>query len=139
MKENTRYMGIDLGTKYIGIAVSDESGTIAQGREVVERTSTEDAVKRIEELIEKYNVMEIVIGLPLHMNGSQGARADDSVRFAEKIAASTGLEVRLWDERLSTKEVTDVMIKASVRRDKRKKKVDKLAAQLILQSYLDSL
>jgi putative Holliday junction resolvase len=134
-----RYMGIDLGTKYIGVAVSDESGTIAQAREVVERTSNKDAIKRIKEIISEYDVQEVVIGLPLNMNGSQGSRADDSVRFAERLAEATDLEVRLWDERLSTKEVTDVMIKASVRRDKRKKKVDKLAAQLILQSYLDSL
>jgi putative Holliday junction resolvase len=133
-----RYMGIDLGTKYIGIAVSDESGTIAQGRGVVERTSNAEAVKKIEELIEEYGVQEIVMGLPLNMNGSQGERAEDSVRFAERLKAATALEVKLWDERLSTKEVTDVMIKASVRRDKRKKNVDKLAAQLILQSYLDT-
>ncbi len=134
-----RYMGIDLGTKYIGIAISDETATIAQGRTVVNRKSNKEAISEIVELIKEYGVKEIVLGLPLNMDGTSGERAKDSIRFSEKLSEASGLKVRLWDERLSTREVTKVMIAASVSRKKRKENVDKLAAQLILQSYLDSL
>ncbi|MEA3489570.1 MAG: Holliday junction resolvase RuvX [Candidatus Omnitrophota bacterium] len=133
-----RIMGLDIGTKNIGVAVSDETGTIAQGREVVRRTSEDSAITRIERIVEEYGVAEIVLGLPINMNGTVGERAEDSMKFAKKLEKRTGLPVKLWDERLSTREMENIMIKASVRRSRRKEVVDKLAAQIILQSYLES-
>lgn len=133
-----RIMGLDLGTKNIGVAVSDETGTIAQGRTVIKRTSDSGAISEIKDIAEEYGVSEIVIGLPINMNGTKGERALDSIRFAELLKKGTGMPVITWDERLSTKEAEDVMITADISRRKRKKAVDKLAAQIILQSYLDS-
>ncbi|MGB2601160.1 MAG: Holliday junction resolvase RuvX [Candidatus Omnitrophota bacterium] len=133
-----RIMGLDLGTKNIGVAVSDESGTLAQGREVVRRTTDKEAIERIEEILKDFSVEEIVVGLPINMDGTMGERAADSERFAEMLKERTHLPVKLWDERLSTKEAESVMLEADVTRSKRKKAIDKLAAQIILQSYLDS-
>ena len=134
-----RIMALDVGTKNIGVALSDESATIAQGKEVVKRVSNEKALVRIGEIAGEFKVGKIVVGLPIHMDGTQGERAKDSVKFSEALKERTGLEIVLWDERLSTREVENMMIEASVSRKKRKKVVDKLAAQLILQGYLDSL
>lgn len=133
-----RIMGLDIGTKYIGVAISDETCILAQGRETIQRKSNDIALGRIKELVEEYKVREIVVGLPVNMNGTSGERAEDSERFAARLEDATGLPVKLWDERLSTKEAEGVMISASVTRKKRKKVIDKMAAQLILQSYLDS-
>ncbi|RKY43143.1 MAG: Holliday junction resolvase RuvX [Candidatus Makaraimicrobium thalassicum] len=134
-----RVMALDIGTKNIGVAVSDETGILAQAKGPVRRTSTARAVTRIRELVEQFNVGEIVVGLPLNMNGTMGRRAEDSVKFAGILKQRTSLPVKLWDERLSTREAEAVMIEASVTRKKRKKTVDGLAAQIILQGYLDSL
>lgn len=133
-----RIMGLDIGTKNIGVAVSDESGTIAQGRECVLRTTDEKAVDRIKEMAKEYGVSEIVVGYPLNMDGSAGERAKDSECFAALLRGRTACRIELWDERLSTKEAESIMIAGDVSRKKRKRSVDKLAAQLILQSYLDS-
>ncbi|MDD4956167.1 MAG: Holliday junction resolvase RuvX [Candidatus Omnitrophica bacterium] len=134
-----RVMGLDIGMKHIGVAVSDESGTIAQGRGVVERRTDRDAVSRIKELADEYGVKEIVVGFPINMNGTVGERGRDSEVLAEKIKEATGLNVVLWDERLTTRGAESVLISADVSRRKRKKVVDKIAAQLILQEYLDSM
>jgi len=134
-----RIMGLDVGTKYIGVAVSDEMGMLAQGREAVPRTSDARAIGKIKEILEEVKAGEIVVGLPINMDGTMGERARDCERFAGKLKEQTGLPVKLWDERWSTKEAEDVMIKASVSRSKRKKVIDKMAAQIILQGYLDSL
>ena len=134
-----RIMGLDLGTKNIGVALSDESGVLARGKEVIARRSDRRAIARIREILDEFEVGEIVVGLPLNMNGTTGERAEDSVKFAEMLKEQTHVPVRLWDERLSTKEAESVMIKADLSRRKRKKIVDKLAAQIILQGYLDSL
>ncbi len=130
-------MGLDVGTKYIGVAVSDESGILAQGRETVLRKSDEYVVEQFKKKVEEENVIEIVVGLPLNMNGSEGPRAKDSIQFAEMLKQQLNLSVELWDERLSTTEGEDLLISASVRRNKRKKVIDKIAAQIILQGYLD--
>jgi putative Holliday junction resolvase len=130
-------MGLDIGTKRIGVAVSDETGTLAQGKGVVQRTTDKEAIEEIKESITEHKVGEVVIGLPLNMDGSKGERAEDSEGFARTLRGETGLPVKLWDERLSTKEVERVLIVADVSRSKRKKVTDKLAAQIILQSYLD--
>ena len=133
-----RILGIDLGTKNIGVAVSDETCTIAGGVGVVKRISNVKAVERICEIIKEYDAKEIIIGYPINMDGSIGVRAIDAEKFSQKIKESSGIEVKLWDERLSTKEAENFMIKASVTRKKRKKVIDKLAAVIILQGYLDS-
>ena len=133
-----RIIGLDIGTKNIGVAVSDESGTLAQGREVVPRKSDENAIMEIKDIIDEYKVKEIVVGIPFNMDGSKGERALDSEKFASALEKATLLPVTLWDERLTTKEAEAVLLEADVSREKRKKLSDKLAAQLILQSYLDS-
>jgi putative Holliday junction resolvase len=134
-----RIMGLDLGTKNIGVALSDESGVLAQGKEVIHRTSNKQAIARILEILDEFKVKEIVVGLPLNMDGTMGERAKDSVKFVEMLKERIRMPVKLWDERLSTREAEAIMLEAAVKRAKRRKVVDKLAAQIILQSYLDSL
>ena len=131
-------MGLDVGTKRIGVAVSDETGTLAQGRCVVLRTSDNKALAELGRMIKEFAASLVVVGLPLNMNGTKGERAADAEKLGKKISESIGVEVVFWDERLSTKEVEDILIASSVRRDKRKGLLDKMAAQVILQSYLDS-
>jgi len=134
-----RIMGLDVGTKRIGLAVSDETGSIAQGRETVARTSDEKAVAAIKEIASAEKVAEIVVGLPLNMDGSEGPSAEGCRKFAKKLSETLKVPVKFWDERLSTKEAESVMLMADVSRAGRKKAVDKLAAVVILQRYLDSL
>ncbi|MFH1846628.1 MAG: Holliday junction resolvase RuvX [Candidatus Omnitrophota bacterium] len=133
-----RIMGLDIGTKRIGIALSDESGTIAQAKEVILRKSDKKAVSKIIEMVREFKVKEIVVGLPIHMDGTEGARAKDSIKFAEELKKNTAVHVDMWDERLSTREAEGVLLEASMSRAKRKKVIDKVAAQIILQGYLDS-
>ncbi len=134
-----RILGLDIGTKRIGVAVSDELGLLAQGKCCVDRETDDKAINDIIAIIEEGSVGKVVVGLPLNMDGSHGERAEDSTKFAESLADKTGLPVDLWDERLSTKEAEDVMLKADISRKKRKKVIDKMAAQLILQGYLDRM
>ncbi|MDD5634111.1 MAG: Holliday junction resolvase RuvX [Candidatus Omnitrophica bacterium] len=132
-------MGIDIGTKNVGIAISDELCMLAQGREVIKRRDDRSVICRIKEQKEEYDVREIVVGFPINMNGSIGASGEKAQQFAELLKKEFKMEVILWDERLTTREAESVMIEASMSRKKRKTKIDKMAAQLILQSYLDSL
>ena len=132
-----RIMALDIGTKNIGVALSDETCQIAQGMEVILRTSDKKAVFRLKQIAAEFNVAKIVVGLPVNMNGSLGPRAEDSKRFAEKLEKEMSVDICFWDERLSTKEAEDILITASVSRKKRKLVIDKLAAQIILQGYLD--
>lgn len=131
-------MGLDIGTKRIGVAVSDEAGILAQSREVIFRKNETHVFARIKELAEEFGVKEIVVGLPINMNGTFGAKSREIKKFSEKLKKETSLSVKLWDERLSTKEAEDILVKASFTRKKRKKVIDKLAAQIILQGYLDN-
>jgi len=131
-------MGLDIGTKRIGVAISDESCTLAQGREVVSRKDNEKTILCIKELVDEFEVKEIVVGLPVNMDGTKGERAEDSMMFADLLRKKLAVFVQLWDERLSTKEAEDIMIAGDLSRKKRKSKIDKLAAQIILQGYLDS-
>jgi len=128
-----RILAFDIGEKRIGVAISDELGITAQGLETIER---KDSLDKIKGLVSEREVGEIVVGLPLNMNGSKGPRANDALNFAEELRKELGIEVKLWDERMSTLEVERLMIQGDVSRKKRKKKIDKLAAQVILQSYL---
>ncbi|HNX90719.1 MAG TPA: Holliday junction resolvase RuvX [Candidatus Omnitrophota bacterium] len=133
-----RLMGLDIGEKNIGVAISDESGMLAQGRGCVKRVTDASAVKEIKDLAISNDVGKIVVGYPLNMDGSVGVRAKDSEKMVEYLKADIDVDVILWDERLTTREAEGIMVAADISRKKRKKVIDKMAAQLILQSYLDS-
>ncbi len=133
-----RIMGLDLGAKTIGIAISDELGWTAQGVETLQRESIEKDLERLAQLISEYGVSEIVLGYPKNMNGTVGERGQASEQFAKLLTARFQLPVHLWDERLTTIAAEKTLLDADVSRKKRKKVIDKLAAVLILQSFLDS-
>ncbi|MBE5870236.1 MAG: Holliday junction resolvase RuvX [Lachnospiraceae bacterium] len=137
-----RIMGLDFGSKTVGVAVSDELLLTAQGVEIVRRKS-EDKLRqtcaRIEELIEEYQVEKLVLGLPKMMNNTEGERVEKTKAFREMLSRRTGLEVVLWDERLTTVSADRIMMEAGIRREHRKDYVDKIAAVFILQGYLDYL
>ena len=135
-----RIMGLDYGSKTVGVAVSDPLGITAQGVETICRKDENKLRKtcaRIEALIEEYQVTKIVLGLPKHMNNDIGDRAEKSMQFGEMIGRRTGLEVVMWDERLTTNAAEQILIESGVRRENRKSVIDKIAAVLILQGYLD--
>ena len=137
-----RIMGLDYGSKTVGVAISDPLGITAQGIETITRKDENKMRKtcaRIEALIEEYQVEKIVIGLPKHMNNDIGIRAEKSMEFAEMLKRRTGLEVQMWDERLTTMEAERTLIESNIRREDRKKYIDKIAAVFILQGYLDSV
>ncbi len=133
-----RILGLDVGEKTIGVAVSDEMGWTAQGVETIRRQSPEKDFARLAELIARYQVEEIVVGLPKNMNGTIGQRGEACQAFARQLAERTSLPVRLWDERLTTMAAEKMLIAADVSRQKRKQVIDKMAATLILQGYLDA-
>lgn len=136
-----RIMGLDFGSKTVGVAVSDPLGITAQGIEIVRRTSENKLRKtlaRIEELVAEYEVTEIVLGFPKNMNNTIGERAEKSLAFKEMLECRTGLPVVMWDERLTTVAANRTLIEGGVRRENRKDYVDMLAAVYILQGYLDS-
>ncbi len=137
-----RIMGLDLGSKTVGVAVSDPLGITAQGVEIIRRES-EDKLRRtlarIEELAKQYEVDTFVLGYPKHMDNTIGERAQKSEAFKEKLERRTGLPVILWDERLTTVAADNAMDEAGLSREKKKNYVDMIAASLILQGYLDSL
>jgi len=132
-----RIMGLDVGEKRIGIAMSDPMGWTAQGHSVLQRSSNGD-MAAINALCSDNEVECIVVGLPLNMNGSEGPKAMEIRKFAGELALATGLPVELWDERLTTVTAEKVLIQADVSRRKRKQVIDKMAATFILQSYMDS-
>ena len=137
-----RIMGLDFGSKTVGVAVSDPLGITAQGIEIVRRTSENKLRKtlaRIEELVTEYEVTEIVLGFPKNMNNTIGERAEKSLAFKEMLERRTGLPVVMWDERLTTVAANRTLIEGGVRRENRKDYVDMLAAVYIFQGYLDSL
>lgn len=135
-----RIMGLDFGSRTVGIAISDELLITAQGIETIERKEENKLRKtlaRIEELIVEYEVEELVLGLPKNMNDSLGGRAELSLEFKEKLERRTGLPVTMWDERLTTVAADRVMMEAGIRREHRKEYADRIAACFILQGYLD--
>ena len=137
-----RIMGLDYGSKTVGVAVSDPLGLTAQGIETIcrkEENKLRKTLARIEELVKEYEVEKIVLGLPKHMNNDLGERAEKSLEFQEMLMRRTGLEVVMWDERLPTASAERTLIESQVRREDRKKYVDKIAAVFILQGYLDAL
>lgn len=135
-----RIMGLDYGSVTVGVAISDELLLTAQGIEVIcrkEENKLRHTLQRIEELIKEYQVELIVLGYPKNMNNTIGERAIKSEEFAKTLERRTGLEVVLWDERLTTVSAHNAMIEGNVRREDRSKVVDKVAAVFILQGYLD--
>lgn len=136
-----RIMGLDLGSKTVGVAISDPLLITAQGIEIIRRkdeNKLRQTLARIEALIEEYEVDRIVLGLPKNMNDTLGERAQLSLEFKEKLERRTGLPVVMWDERLTTVAADRAMMEAGIRRENRKDYVDKIAACLILQGYLDA-
>ena len=135
-----RYMSLDIGDRTIGIAVSDLLGLTAQGVETIRRRKEEDDLKRLGELMEQYETKSLVSGLPKNMDGSEGERCQIVKEFMAKVKETyPEVEVTFWDERLSTVAASRSLIEADVSRKKRKKVIDKMAAVLILQGYLDSI
>lgn len=137
-----RIMGLDYGSKTVGVTISDPLGITAQAIETICRKDENKLRKtcaRIETLIEEYKVERIVLGLPKHMNNDIGDRAERSLEFGKMLSRRTGLEVVMWDERLTTVEAERTLIENKVRREDRKKYIDKIAAVFILQGYLDSI
>ena len=136
-----RIMGLDYGSKTIGVAVSDPMGLTAQGIETItreEENKLRKSLRRIEELADQYQVGEIVLGFPKNMNNTIGERAEKSLQLKETLERRLGLPVIMWDERLTTVEADRTLIEAGVRRENRKKYVDMIAAVFILQGYLDA-
>lgn len=134
-------MGLDYGSKTIGVAVSDPMGLTAQGLEIIRReeeNKLRKSLRRIEELVQEYQVEEIVLGFPKNMNNTIGERAEKSLQLKETLERRLGLPVVMWDERLTTVEADRTLIEAGVRRENRKKYVDMIAAVFILQGYLDA-
>lgn len=135
-----RILGLDYGAKTVGVAVSDPLGITAQGVETITRKEENKLRKtcsRIEELVRDYEVDRIVLGYPKNMNDTEGERARKTVEFKEMLERRTGLEVILWDERLTTIAAERTLMESGVRREHRKEVIDKVAAGLILQGYLD--
>ena len=133
-----KVLGIDFGDRRTGVAISDDSRTIAFPRETLEYPLLEQAAAAVARIAAAEQVAEIVVGIPVNMNGSDGPRAARTRVFLADLAARVGIPVRGWDERLSTRIAESVLIEAGTRRRKRRDVVDKLAAQVILQSYLDA-
>jgi len=133
-----RTLGLDLGKKTIGVAVSDPDGRIALPVRTIKRSSLAADLDELEGLIKEYGVRTLVVGMPLNMDGTKGPRAAATEKFIVKLQARFGLPVVAWDERLSTVAVTRVLADGGARREKRREAVDNMAASYILQGYLDS-
>lgn len=133
-----RIMGLDVGDKTIGVAISDLLGLTAQGKTTIIRKSKKEDYGKLKELIDEYEINKVVVGLPKNMNGSIGPQCEKTMKFAEKLKNKFDIEMVYQDERLSTKAAERILISGDVRRDKRKTLIDKVAATVILQTYLDS-
>ena len=137
-----RIIGLDYGSRTVGVAVSDLLGLTAQAVETIERKSENKlrrTLARLEELAGEYHAEKFVLGLPKHMNNDIGERAERALEFGEMLRRRTGLEAVMWDERLTTVEAERTLIESGVRRENRKQYIDQIAAGFILQGYLDSV
>ena len=135
-----RIMGLDFGSRTVGVAISDSLLLTAQGVEIIRRkeeNKLRQTLARIEEIAKEYGVEKIVLGFPKHMNNDIGERAEKSLEFKEMLERRTGLPVVMWDERLTTVEADRTMMETGIRRENRKEYVDMIAAVFILQGYLD--
>jgi putative Holliday junction resolvase len=136
-KDLMRTMGLDIGSHTIGVAVSDELGITAQGLKTLKRKSMEEDLKEIEMIVRQFEIGEIVVGLPKNMDGTIGKQAEIVLNWVKILMDRINIPVVSWDERLSTVGASKVLLEADLSRKKRKKVIDKLAAVLILQGYLD--
>ncbi len=134
-----RVLALDLGKKRIGLAVSDELGVTAQGLETLQRTNVREDLARLVQLIAEKNVSLILMGNPLHMSGKEGRQAQYTHEFAERLHGASGVPVQYWDERLTTVQAERVLRESGISIAKRALAVDRLAAVILLESYLDSL
>ena len=137
-----RILGLDFGSRTVGVAVSDPLMITAQGVEIIRRkdeNKLRQTLARIEELVKEYNAERIVLGLPKNMNNTMGERVDKTMEFKASLERRTGLEVVMWDERLTTVAADKAMMESGIRRENRKEYVDEIAAIFILQGYLDYL
>lgn len=133
-----RVLALDVGEKNIGVAISDELGWTAQGLPNLKCKTKDEDIAAIVELAKAKKVSEIVVGMPINLDGSLGKKAKEVAGFVEDLKKELNLPIKVWDERLSSKEAERVMLEADLSRKKRKAKIDRLAAQLILQNYLDA-
>lgn len=133
-----RILGIDLGERRIGLALSDELGWTAQPLGVIRRTKAEDDIDRIAELVREHGAGEVIVGLPKNLDGTIGPRGEICMAFADRLRERLGVPVVLWDERLTTAMAERALIAADVRRQKRRQVVDKMAAAILLQHYLET-
>lgn len=136
-----RYLGLDLGTRTLGISISDSTATIATAYKTIrfEENNYDALIPELKKIIEEYHIEKIVLGFPKNMNNTVGDRGLTTLSFKEKLESEFQLEVIMQDERLSTVEATHYMVEADMSRKKRKKKIDSLAANIILQTYLDKM
>lgn len=134
-----RLLGLDIGNKTIGVSVSDPLGITAQGVTTIKRASKVEDVEALKALIEKYDVEKLIVGLPKNMNNTLGFQAKRTMNYADYLKEALNMEIVYVDERLTTSGAEAVLIEGGVRRENRKKHVDKLAATLILQMYLDQM
>ncbi len=132
-----RILGLDVGDRWIGVALSDPTGTLASGLPTLERVGPKKDLKRVAELAREHEVGQVVVGLPLKLDGSAGAQANKVLEFIEALRVRVGVPVVPWDERLTTVAAHNALIEGNVSRRGRKRVVDKVAAVLILQNYLD--
>lgn len=132
-----RILGLDVGDKTIGVAVSDPLGITAQGITTIRRSSLDNDISQIKDIIKEYNVSKIVVGLPKNMNNSLGTQGQKVMKFAGKLKRRLNLDIEYEDERLTTVMAEKILIQGDLTRSKRKKVIDKVAATYILQSYLD--
>ncbi len=132
-----RAMGLDIGSKRIGVAISDQSGLIAQALETIDSKGSERDIRRLLEIVRDYDVTEIVIGIPYNMDGSEGPQVEKVRKFKDLISENVDVPVYEWDERLTTVAAERVLLEADMSRAKRRKVIDRVAAALILQGHLD--
>jgi putative Holliday junction resolvase len=138
-KNLMRIMGLDVGSKTIGVAISDELGMTAQGLKTIKRKTREEDLKELYTIISEFKVERIVVGLPKNLDGTLGKQAETVLKWVESLKERIPLPVETWDERLSTVEASRTLIEADLSREKRKRVIDKLAAVLILQGYLQQI
>lgn len=132
-----RIIGLDLGAKRIGVAISDESQAISFVKETINVIGIKASLNHIVGLVKRYSADKVIIGLPLNMNGTKGPEAEKALAFAERLQSRIRAEVLTFDERLTTVQGEHILIDADISRERRKKYIDKLAAQIMLQAYLD--
>jgi putative Holliday junction resolvase len=138
MPSNERVLGLDVGSRRIGVAVSDPLGITAQGLDTIQRQNKRRDWQALGAVLEKYQVVEIVVGLPLRLTGAEGTQSEKMRKFAEDLKAQFGLPVHLWDERWTSTEANRLLRETNLSIEKRAKAVDRMAAILILQSWLEA-